>query len=418
MTSKKIKFCSLPWTELYNNSLGTYGMCCMEMKAESVPTITVDRSWQDHWNSDHMKTARQKFLHGGDLPECRACWVDEDAGKISMRNRRNQRYLGVVDPQLDNPVLSNILQNTDDTGATSLMPMALHFNVGSVCQLRCVTCSPSYSQSIFKDYKKLGWDQDFKNRRGFTWFDAKLDQGNLDKNLWPTLMELAPNVQWLHIGGGEPTISRPLMTFLQWCIDKDLAKNISIFLTTNSVNIKQEFIDLVQQFKLCIFSFSVDGIGALDEYIRYPTNWIKKEATIKKIAKQFPSSSVNTVVTSLNVNCLPSIVEWSVDNDLLLSFTTLVEPYNLSIHHMPDVMKNHARDSLNQLIEQINLMPDLVSTNLFDKKTYLLDGLAGLVKQLDIAGDPAQWQECLDIVKSYDSIRPKQLAQSNPHFVG
>jgi sulfatase maturation enzyme AslB (radical SAM superfamily) len=232
------------------------------------------------------------------------------------------------------------------------------------------------------------------------------------------LKDVASNVQWLHIGGGEPTLSRPLLNFLKWCIEKNLASNISIFLTTNSVNIKQEFIDVVKQFKLCIFSFSVDGIGLLDEYIRYPTNWSKKEQTIKKLSVEFPSSAINTVVSSLNINCLTPLVEWSIENNLLLSFTSLVEPGSLAIHHMPEVMKNQARESINKLINQTKTTSTGTSTNLFDKNTYLLNGLEGLIKQLAVPGNPDKWNECLDIVRGYDSIRPIKLNQSNPYFNG
>lgn len=413
----KHKFCTIPWTELYSNSLGNYGLCCMENVKYSGSKLPITAPVELHWNSDYMKSVRQRFVQGGDLPECNQCWAEEDAGKVSVRNRRNLRYVGIADPSISDSAIEKILNSTTESGFTTFKPLALHFSVGSVCQLRCIQCSPSYSRSILKDYEKLGWNVEYKNRRNFKYFDAVLDQQTIDSNLWNNLKSFAgEGIEWIQVTGGEPNLSKPLFEFLQWCIDNDFAKNISIVLNSNGVNIKSEFLSLLEKFKLVLLNVSVDGVELLDEYIRYPTKWEEKEKNITEIMCRFPKSSIVTTVSSLNVNELGPLVEWSIEKNYLHNFILLTDPESLSVRHLPNHIKYLAKEKLSSVLKNIN-SKNVESSDFYNKTLYIKNGIESVLSYIDQPGDTEQWEQFLTIVEGYDKIRSFTLKSVNSDLI-
>lgn len=413
------KFCIIPWHEGFINTVGTYGLCCKENSDYNPHKVPINQPLDAYWNSDYMRKTRLAFVNGDALPQCQVCWTDEDSGKISMRNRRNQRYLGEPEPAFDSPAVADLLANTGADGHLSRAPRAFNLSVGTVCQLRCIQCSPSYSRSIIKDYQKLGWADSFKTRRDPDTFDITLDQLDMDQHLWPMLQDVADTVEWLQITGGEPTMSRPLLKFLRWCVDQGLARNISVLIATNAVNIKPEFVAVMREFKMCIWHFSVDGYGELDEYIRWPTNWAKKERIIQELMPQFPKSCISMAVGSMNINQFDQMVDWVLQNDYLLNPQIITCPDNLSLRHLPADLKDHARALLQACVERVQKHgPGLDASNLFDKTGYLINGINALSNYLNEPADPAVWQQTVGIVRAYDTIRGRALHEINPWFRG
>lgn len=408
------KICAVPWTEAYTTTMGTYGLCCIENSDFNHDKVGLDQPFQNHWNGPYMKSVRQKFMDGSDLPQCQVCWHDETCGKTSMRQRRNQRYLGEPDPGTGNQQLAEILAITDQDGHTDCMPTGINFSTGTTCQLRCIECSPSYSRSIVKDYQKLEWNPNFKTRRAPDTFDIIMDQNLLDQHLWPMLRDIAPTLRWLQITGGEPTISRTLLDFLQWMIEQGYHAQTSIVINTNAVNIKQEFIHTLQKFKLVIFGLSVDGHGDLDEYIRYPTRWDKKSKMIDQLIDLFPKSNIITAVTSLNINKLDDLIEWTLMHGYDLTPLIVSRPDNLSCHHLPEALKDQARSMLQSCQ---TLIAAKIKTSTQDKVAghqELHSALSGLINYMDRPRTELTWQQAVDIMRSYDTIRPRSIGDLNP----
>lgn len=409
------KFCFFPWKETYINPLGNYGICPVENSNFNSNKLSIDHSIEEHWNSQYMRDTRNAFIKGDDLPQCQGCWIDENNNKTSMRQRRNHRYLSITDPDHSNEIIKKLIQSTGADGSFPNLPTAFNVSTGDTCQLRCIECSPTFSRSIVKDYQKLGWHKSFKTRRDPTTFNVVLDQIDIDQHLWELLKKSAADMDWLTLTGGEPTISRSLLQFLKWLIEKDLAKKIDLVICTNAVNIKNEFIDTVSKFKSCVFSISVDAHGQLDEYIRYPTNWAKKEKIVHNLIKTFPSSVIHQVVSSLNINQFDKMIDWTLSNNYLLVPQILTSPDNLNFQHLPDDLKDHARNLLLNLQTRFN-NHDSNNSNLYDRVGYLSKTISGMLNHLNKPADAKMWQETVDIVKSYDTIRPVPLHAINSYF--
>ena len=409
-------FCSVPWTEGYTTTVGTYGVCCLENSDFNQHKVTIAEPMQQHWNGQYIKQMRQAFVDGQRPPQCQVCWKDDDSNKQSMRQRRNQRYLGQFDPDVNDPAVQELLEKTRDNGHTDLLPRGFNFSTGNTCQLRCIECSPTYSRSIIKDYQKLQWSDSFKTRRDPKTFDMILDQALIDKNLWPMLKNICANLEWLQITGGEPTISKPLFEFLKWCVDQGYSQNLSLMINTNAVNIKPDFIAVLQKFRTVIFGLSVDGYGPLDEYIRYPTNWAKKESLIHQLMLLFPYSSINMAVSSLNINKIDDMLDWVLDQGYLFNPMIVSRPDNLSCHHLPLDLKDHAREILQHYQEKLHETIKPGGLEKFRQEDFMYNALGGLTNYLDLPRDESAWQQSLDIMRSYDTIRSRSIGDLNPQL--
>lgn len=408
------KFCCVPWKELYITSNGSYGFCCLSDQNAMQHPLSLEHSFDDHWNGHDMRSARLAFLQGQDLPQCRPCWQEEDTGKTSGRMRRNQQYLKTPDVRLGD--LSTVQETRDITnqdGSTDAQIQGLFFSVGNDCQLRCVSCSPSYSRSILKDYEKLGWDNNFSTRRKIIPVDLWKDPKKHQHNLWTRLKEIVEKngaVRFIRITGGEPTLSKPLLEFFDWYQQQGHAKETFLFLNTNAVNIKPEFIQRLESFRQVNLSLSVDGVGAVDEYLRFPTNWDKKEKIIDQLAQSFPHSSIHTTVYSLNVGNLDQVIKWAETKPIGHSLQTVFYPDELSVKHLPDDYKQQLIDQLKSYLPTQQYQ---VSDN-YQNREFRNNNIASVVHQLQQPRDESQWQKVKKIVAGYDSIRRHKLTDIVP----
>jgi len=160
------KFCSVPWLDLYVSPTGHFGLCCSadHNDMNDLDRVSVEKPIEMHWNSNFMKSIRQKFMSGSIPSICKNCVRDESVGIMSRRQRMNQRYVLEQDPSHDNIRVKELLLSTKDDGSSMSPLQGLDLSLGDTCQIRCIQCSPSYSRSISKDYEKLGWNYNDKNR--------------------------------------------------------------------------------------------------------------------------------------------------------------------------------------------------------------------------------------------------------------
>jgi len=402
------KFCAVPWKELFITTNGTYGLCCMEDGNFSDHRTAISQSVDTHWNGDYMKMIRNEFIAGRAVDACRHCWQDEATGKVSGRQRRNQTYYGRADLTTADPEVQSTLAQTRADGSTDSKICGLFFSVGDICQLRCTHCSPTYSKSVTKDYQRLNWHVNFKNRREQRPEDIDVDSTDL---LWERVREVGSQVRWIKIAGGEPTLSRPLLKFLDWFSEQGYAQHTTLLLNTNAVNIKPAFINVLKNFQQVKVELSVDGVGALDEYVRFPTNWAKKEKIIDNMLEHFPGAVIHSVVYSLNAGGLPDLVRWAATKPAMHSIQCLTYPEELSVHHLPEDCKNIVIQELKQLITGDQ---EFVMSDNYNPETFRNNGIRSTIKRMQQPGSAEQWNKAKDIVRSYDSIRPVSLAESFP----
>lgn len=416
MPSTHDKFCSVPWLSLSLGPTGHYSLCC---EADHTAHINKDRISSSqpiefHWNGEFMKSIRRQFIEG-EIPDiCRSCKKNESAGIRSRRQRVNQRYLGEDSPLTTHPLVRDLLEKTANDGASSTGILEVDLAIGNTCQLRCIQCSPSYSRSVLKDYKKLGWDYNDKNRRPIKIEDRVDYQDSMMHGVFDQIKETIHSIKYIKFMGGEPTITRPLLEFLDWCIEHGHHRHLTILLCINAVTVSDKFIQTLQQFERVLLGISVDGVGGLDEWIRFPTNWERKIKNISRLIKAFPDAYINTTLCNLNIHNLPTLIEWCRSQGYRHSITRLNWPEIFSIQHFPEDTKKELSVMLNEYAQ--TLPEDYEDDRALVDNQYRAFIKATIEFMMENNDDSNQWTRCLETINSYNSIRPKTLQQSNPFF--
>ena len=103
----------------------------------------------------------------------------------------------------------------------------------------------------------------------------------------------------VYVAGGEPAISKEFMIFLQKCIDHERT-DIELRMNTNAYVIPKRFLELLENFANIEFNVSVDGIGELLYYIRYPITWEKLANNIE-LLKQYGNISFGHNIQLYNI---------------------------------------------------------------------------------------------------------------------
>jgi len=101
-----------------------------------------------------------------------------------------------------------------------------------------------------------------------------------EKFLYDDLMYNIANLKKLRLIGGEPMLIKEIIATLRRLIEHGHSKTIGLTTVTNGTVFNEEFCELLSHFKQAIMGISVDGVGAIDDYIRSNSNWPEVDANI------------------------------------------------------------------------------------------------------------------------------------------
>jgi MoaA/NifB/PqqE/SkfB family radical SAM enzyme len=138
-----------------------------------------------------MKKLREDFLAGKKPQNCRRCWNEERAGRKSKRMHTLDR-------------LKHVITDTEWTAEAKPLQF-LDLKLGNICNLKCRSCNADSSTSWIQDYYKL--KDTVKLASGYHWIKSNPDfsfDWVDDESFYNQLTEYAPNLEQIHISGGEP----------------------------------------------------------------------------------------------------------------------------------------------------------------------------------------------------------------------
>jgi len=300
-------FCSYPWEHLFVNPTGHLRLCC-----DASENITKDDGYRHHnlanregmfdcWNNNYMRSVRKKMLNGEQVPACRKCYDKEAQGLSSKRVPHGFDFYNSI---------------TVD-GKTDRKPFHVELHFGNVCNLSCKMCSQVYSHKIGQELLKIG-EQD----EGFLqWLKT---EGGVVNN-WTSELDrvydwfkhpevkkdifefVSKNVDSLTIIGGEPTAIKEFYELLDFCHSQGTLKSKSMTLTTNLTNTNPKMVNWLKNMKSYVIYGSIDGIGDVNDYIRYPSKWDTIESSLDfyaDLVKQNKDSKlvIGPTFQSLNIH--------------------------------------------------------------------------------------------------------------------
>jgi MoaA/NifB/PqqE/SkfB family radical SAM enzyme len=248
-------FCPLPWTHRHIDTLGNIKACCMSEEPNhfgSERHISRFASENEVGFSSHILKLRTDFKEGKVPSACFGCFKMEQIGIESARMRAIKQ-LGVD-------------KISEDFCAVT---KTLDLRFGNQCNLKCVMCSPFASKAWLSDWNAVSSDpltpDVEKNLKDLRWYS--------ESKLWKYLETLLPQIEHLHFAGGEPFLSPEVMRTLDLCVRLGISKQISLSFSTNLTLLPENFKKIWAHFKNVRLRVSLDGVGKINYFIRYPSRW-------------------------------------------------------------------------------------------------------------------------------------------------
>jgi glutamate-1-semialdehyde 2,1-aminomutase len=240
------------------------------------------------------------------------------------------------------------------------------------------------------EFKNIGWHEGYKDKKYPQNVQEKLSQKEIDQVLYEHLKKNIDTIDFVQVTGGEPLINKKFLEFLEWCVEHKHSNRIVILITTNGMNIQKERLSILKQFKYSIISFSIDGYGALDEYIRYPTRWDHKIKNMFWLKENVDEFVVTSVIYNLNVLGLYELTKWLDENYIKHLFYPLEEPNFLHCKNLPTKLKTIA-------IERIKKIRKFSNVN--------KDGVESILNSLDKPISTNEWEKTKNQILIYKTHR-------------
>lgn len=204
------------------------------------------------------------------------------------------------------------------------------------CNAACISCGPDCSSRI-----------------------ASLRGIRLQVDHWHFMNALdLTNIIQVDLAGGEPAISKKYQLFL-----KELPDTVyHIRINTNGSILFPNLDVFLKKFKKITITLSIDGIGSVFEYTRWPIKWATFESVLQQylaLQQTHKNLTINTfsTVSALNVNDLPNIINYTKQLNVPHSWSFLERPLAINVkfqnqltarakHLFPEIV---AIDANNQL---------------------------------------------------------------------
>ena len=133
----------------------------------------------------------------------------------------------------------------------------------------------------------------------------------------------------LDINGGEPSHSKNYKHILA-----NLPPSIkSVRLNTNCSTVLEELWDLCKRGVHVTVTVSLDGIGPVHDFVRWPIKWDKFYANLQQYMVMPVKLNTWTTVSALNVDDLPNILEFVKQHNLDHSYAYLTDPKELAVEN-------------------------------------------------------------------------------------
>jgi sulfatase maturation enzyme AslB (radical SAM superfamily) len=133
----------------------------------------------------------------------------------------------------------------------------------------------------------------------------------------------------LDINGGEPSHSKNYKHILA-----NLPKNIkSVRLNTNCSTVLEELIPLANRGVDVTVTVSLDGIGPVHDFVRWPITWDKFYKNLMAYKAMPVKLNTWTTVSALNVDDLPNILAFVQEHKLDHSYAYLKDPVELAVEN-------------------------------------------------------------------------------------
>ena len=293
-------FCVKPFTEISTSSVGHMKLCCFSRSVGSNNMSYYENNFAKVFhNNDDLRSIRKEMLEGKRIKECRNCYIEEKAGKVSQRQEEN-----LIMYNENRKTFDDIVNN----GTAIIKSIDLKF--GNKCNYACIMCDTGSSSLHTKEIEANPHPDDVKQVINvepyyFDFPDEKMDD----------LLSISSNLVSIKSTGGEPFLLDGFKDYIKKLVEKGYAKNIDFRTVSNGTIDCSDLLPYMNQFKSFTISWSIDGTDKVYNFIRYPGRFDRMSRIHKAVAKSVMDNNYYNIKLKLD----PTIQLFNVHNiiDLL-----------------------------------------------------------------------------------------------------
>jgi len=420
--------CPIPWNHLEIQQNGDLRICCMciyepfgklEKNGDmaNIKHTTLDEAR----NLPMIKELRKSMINGEKHDMCKQCWDHEAVGLPSKR--KNMLKI--------NGKEGWDIKDSDGSIDTKEFPLTyLDIRFGNLCNLACRSCGPSDSSLWVDDYLTLSGQEVatmvYYNRKkykitkinnkaeiitdpeDFTWYEQ-------DK-FWEEIDAHVKHIDRLYFTGGEPSINKTHFKLLEYLIENDYSKNITLEYNSNMVAIPEKLYDWWEQFKSVGIGCSIDGINEYANYIRPPSKWDILEKNLDRMGysgSKKIKASISTTISIYNIFHFTDIIRWLLEKkytniNQLPSFHMLEGPQYMNVQALPLETKNIVIQEYEKFFNELESTHDK-KISLFFRRT--LSGILTHMMSADLSDKLSQLKIATQKV---DKLRDQDLSKTIP----
>ena len=247
------------------------------------------------------------------------------------------------------------------------------------------------------------------------WIDTPTQKViELDDDTWELLEQWLPHVRRVFMTGGEPTIIKRNLDYINKIVASGRGKDVELIFTTNATNINKQFTEIGKEFKSVSYNVSIDAVGTLARYIRYPSDWDTIENNLKNIKH---GVSFNTTIQWLNMTRLNEIFDYIENCGIAFGgiwFQLVTDPYYLDPIYAPRFMKEKCITDINDFLNRPFLNAEKYNNILYGElKQGLTQTKEFLTKNID---NTQHVDEFLKRMKILDRLRGQSLFDALPEL--
>ena len=421
-----------PWTHTYLSPQTERRMCCASREPAQnfeqyidtksgtgryIP-ITLD----EHWNGEHMRSVRLRMMRGETLPECEVC-NDKLLNTDVYRSYFNQLF---------GHKYNTVMENTDPTGYTTMLPVSWDYRFSNLCNFKCRMCGDMLSSAWETEQKqhdmvdftnpKNNWMRPEVKKQIETFQDTQVEQE------FSTAVEehRVEEVYWV---GGEPLMYEQHWKYMKRIIELGDGPNVYARYNTNlsrvnyrGINLYSDILSGLRDWQICA---SLDGTGKIGEYIRTGLDfnaWLENFSQGVKIRRHRRQTRIDFTLTlpgmfevtrieqlsrQLDVDVLAKVV-FSFSPDIVMS--PLALPRELLHPWIDEHISGKTTGALRDVLAQLKTRPTFAEQWPDTYKSGLIKGKQRIQRLEEIRKDVYTMEDILaerpEVLKWWKSIAP------------
>ena len=407
-------FCSLPFVQYSTYNGGRYRLCCMAREPETLVNQE-ELGIKETWNHDYIRDVRRRMTEGEWLPECSECDRLERNGIVSSRQWENEQWKDIID---------EVVASASVNDWKVEQPLQFDFRLGNMCNLQCQMCNKEASHLVSVERGKMvksglganhpDWHGNIADKK-----EAILQPG-ID---WTDFEEMIGKVRKIKLIGGEPTVAPDMFKLLDKAVASGDASHIELSFYTNITNMQDRWLEQLGQFERVIVNCSLEGMGAMNDYLRPPSKWDSVWKNFDKLVKYSNTKAGKNIkvrVTTVNqiTNALHIVPFWRMmheyqmdhDRGIAMSTNQLIEPNYYSMQYAPQWLRDAQRVQIEEFLNEIGNSPhftdyeeplrEVIAFGADDKHVYDADIM----------------RQYVDITSNYDIFRKQNILEVSPEF--